>query len=68
MSTEVDYMTLYAKFAEKVKILRGLQRMKEKQGNYFTRQDRDRLYRVQREVDNMLLLDETGKKVFLKNN
>ena len=68
MLTDQDHKDLYEKFSAKVKLMRGLQKMKEKQGNWFTKQDRDRLYRVTREVDNMLLLDEVGKKVFLKNN
>ena len=68
MLTDQDHKDLYEKFSAKVKLMRGLQKMKEKQGNWFTKQDRERLYRVTREVDNMLLLDEVGKKVFLKNN
>lgn len=68
MPTTPDDIKLFDQLAAKVKLMRALQRMKEKQGNWFTKQDRDRLYRVTREVDNMLLLDETGKKVFLKNN
>lgn len=68
MPTTPDDIKLFDQLAAKVKLMRGLQRMKEKQGNWFTKQDRDRLYRVTREVDNMLLLDEVGKKVYLKNN
>jgi len=68
MLTDQDHKDLYEKFSAKVKLMRGLQKMKDKQGNWFTKQDRDRLYRVTREVDNMLLLDEVGKKVYLKNN
>ena len=68
MLTDQDHKDLCEKFSAKVKLMRGLQKMKEKQGNWFTKQDRERLYRVTRVVDNMLLLDEVGKKVFLKNN
>lgn len=68
MLTDQDHIKLYEQLAAKVKLMRGLQKMKEKQGNWFSKQDRDRLYRVTKEVDNMLLLDEVGKKVYLKNN
>ena len=68
MHPDIDHKALYDRFAAKVKIMRALQRQQQKQGNWFPKQDRDRLYRVTREVDNMLLLDDTGKKVFLKNN
>jgi len=67
MSTELDHKALYEKLTAKVKLMRGLQKMRDRQG-YLPVQDRERLNRVAREVDNMLLLDETGKKVFLKNN
>jgi hypothetical protein len=35
--------------------------------NWFPRQDREKLYRMQRELDNMVILDETGMKKFLQN-
>lgn len=67
MLTDQDHIKLYEKLAAKVKTMRGLQKMRDRQ-HYLPVQDRERLNRVTREVDNMLLLDEKGKKVFLKNN
>lgn len=67
MLTDQDYKKLFEKLAAKVKTMRGLQKMRDRQG-YLPVQDRERLNRVTREVDNMLLLDEKGQKVYLKNN
>lgn len=63
-----DFKILYQKLTAKVKLLRALQKRKETYKNWFPLQERKQLYRVQKEVDDMLRLDPEGQKVFVKNN
>ncbi len=66
-----DYKTLYEKLTEKLGRMRALQRKRDarlRSGNMLPRQDYDTMKRLERDVDKMLLLDEQGQRVYLKNN
>jgi len=62
------YKIAFSRLTAKVRQMRALQRQQQKQGNWFSLQDKQKLWKLQREVDNMLLLDEQGIKAFEKNN
>lgn len=51
----------------RVKRMRDLQRKRNRLRGYFPVQDKNALYRYEREVDNILLLDQEGKVVFQKH-
>lgn len=64
--TDPDYKILFEKLCEKLKRMRGLQRKRNRLRGYFPVQDKNALYRYEREVDNILLLDPEGQVVFQK--
>lgn len=47
--------------------MRGLQKKRNRLKGWFPVQDKNALYRYEREVDNILLLDQEGKVVFQKH-
>ena len=66
-----DYKILYEKLCDKVKRMRGWQKQKEQRIRYgilLGKDDHLRMRRLEREVDNILLLDEKGMVVFQKAN
>lgn len=67
MSGEIDYKILFEKLADKVRRMRGWQKHRDQRGGYLPRDDHSRMRQLERQVDNILLLDEEGRKIFSKN-
>jgi len=69
MNDAVDYKILYEKLCEKLKRMRAWQKKKDELMRYgilLAKDDHLRMRRLEREVDNILLLDEEGQKIFQK--
>lgn len=62
-----EYKILFEKLSRKVKLVRALQKRRDAMKNWFPRPDREKLYRLQRELDNIIILDEEGIKKFIHN-
>jgi len=69
MSETVDHKILYEKLCDKLKKMRYWQKKKDQRLSYgvmLCKDDHTNMRRLEREVDNILLLDEDGKKIFQK--
>lgn len=60
------YKIAFERLQQKVKTLLALERQRQKQGRWMPLQDKQRLYKVKAEVENMTLIDEEGVEVIAK--
>lgn len=68
---EPDYKILYEKLCDRVKRMRAWQKQKDQRAQYnahLAKEDHLRMRKLEREVDNILLLDQEGMVVYQKNN
>lgn len=63
-----DYKILYQKLADKVKRMRAWQKARDRRRDRMPADDYRRMKQLESQVDNILLLDEEGIKVFVKSN
>lgn len=67
MNQDIDYRVLFERLADRVRRMRGWQKQRDQRGGYLPRDDHRRMRTLEREVDNILLLDEEGKRVLVTN-
>jgi hypothetical protein len=64
---EIDYKILFEDLKRKMHAALELQKKKDQAKNWFTYQDKNRLWNLKKEIHDMILRDEEALSIYLKN-